>query len=234
MPKNLSPTKNNVLMRIKECDLPISCIVDVGVERATSELIAQFPDKFHHLFEPVSLFYDVIKQNYQKIDHELYKMALSDKTGKLYCIVRALRNDGVPTHGRLDAEPIPVDGKTIVSCSEVTVSRFDSVCEDIADNYLLKLDVDGTEILVLNGIGDHLGRASVIIIETTFTTILERMTYIAAKGFQLVDIVDIVYYGNSLYQCDLVFIRSNLIKEDFRPPIQTFKPELWNNAVTRQ
>ena len=152
---------------------------------------------------------------------------------QIFCIVTALRKDGKPTHARLDAIPVDVDGNDIVSCTEVAVNRFEDVSENVTEtNFLLKLDVDGTELKVLEGMGKKLQKASVIVVETTFTTIFQRANYIAERGFALVDIVDIVYYGNSLYQCDLVFVRRDLVNEKLSPPIQQFKGELWKSAAT--
>ena len=225
-------SKLNALVRIKTSEIPITCVVDIGVERCTRELIVQFPHIKHHLFEPVSSFTPEIEKNYSGIDYIIYKMALSDEANVLYCIVRALRKDGVPTHARLSAAPIVVDGEDVVSCSEVDVKRYEDVCENITNkNFLLKIDVDGTELRVLQGMGRHLQSASVVIIEATFTTVLQRMTYIADKGFVLVDIVDIVYYGNSLYQCDLVFVRRDLINDKLQPSIQEFRGDLWHRAA---
>lgn len=224
--------KRNALERIRNSAIPVTCIVDVGVERQTEALILVYPDVVHHLFEPVSMFYEDIQRNYSKVDFLLHEMALADETNRLYCIVRALRKDGKPTHARLDSEPVHVDGFDIVSCSEVAVKRYDDICKEISHpNFLLKLDVDGTELKVLDGMGDHLQKSSAIVIEVTYNNIFKRAEYLVERGFVLVDIVDIVYYGNSLYQCDLIFVRSDLVNERLRPPIKDFKGELWNNAV---
>ena len=118
-------TKINSLQRIKSSGIPINAIVDIGVERQTAELISAFPELVHHLFEPVALFYPEIRRNYESVAHVLHEMALSNKTTTLFCVVTALRKDGMPTHARLTPDPVKVDGQVIVSCTEVDVVRFD-------------------------------------------------------------------------------------------------------------
>lgn len=223
--------KKSFFSRARQSDIPITCVIDVGVERETRELIEAFPDLEHFLFEPVSLYSDEIAKNYRKINHTLFPIALSDATASMHCIVRALRKDGRPTHARLSLQSAPVDGRDIVSCTRVEVSRFDEIQEvSRLDNFLFKLDVDGTELNVLTGMGSRLSKASVIIVEATFANLVERAEFIGSRDFTLVDIVDVVYYGSALYQCDLVFVRSDLVTETFSPPIGSFNPDFWTPA----
>lgn len=71
------PTKLSVLSRLKQ-QVPISSIIDVGVRECTSSLINVFPEKKHYLFEPVSLFFETIYENYAEVDYELFPIALSN------------------------------------------------------------------------------------------------------------------------------------------------------------
>jgi hypothetical protein len=70
----------------------------------------------------------------------------------------------------------------------------------------------------------------VIIIECNYITALERLGFIQKSGFQLFDIVDLVYYGAGIFQFDLIFVRPNLITPEIRPPFtdfKDFKSDLW-------
>ena len=229
--KNIKPipTKPSILARLAD-SLPITSIVDVGVRECTSDLISQFPLITHYLFEPVSLFFSSIKKHYSKINYQLFPIALSDENNQLYLVLSALNKDGKVSHSKISNSAIEVDGMNIVDCQRIDVRRFDSldVAKKIEPDFLLKVDVDGKDLNVLRGFGDMLQLASVVIVECTYVSVMERMTCVRGKGFELVDIVDLVYYGQSLYQFDAVFVRKDLINSDLRPPISAFKRDLWS------
>lgn len=226
---NAKPSKPDALARLRSC-VPITSIVDVGVRECTSELIKAFPDKHHYLFEPVSSFHPQIKKHYTPIDHTLFPLALSDENTTLYLIETALEADGRVTHSRISSKPEQCDGRRILACSHLPVRRFDGleVVGKISTDFLLKVDVDGKDLQVLKGFGQQLRRASAVVVECTMQTIIPRISYIASHGFTPVDMVDIVYYGKSLYQLDAILVRDDLITTDLRPPIQNFKRSLWS------
>jgi FkbM family methyltransferase len=225
------PNKLSVLERLI-AHVPITSVVDVGVRECTGELITAFPGIKHYLFEPVSLFFDRIKKNYSRIDYELMPFALSDEDTQIYLVLSSLNNDGTVTHSKIENTPVETDGKKIVACSPVQVRRFEtcSLERPIAKNFLLKVDVDGKDLEVVRGFGSRLRDASAIVIECTSGSFVPRATYITSQGFFLVDIVDMIYYGDSLYQFDAVFVRNDLATEGLCPPIKNFKQELWKQA----
>lgn len=222
------PTKTNLFNRLIENALPISAIVDVGVRESTSELIACFPDKRHYLFEPVSIFFPDIEKNYSGIDYALHPIALSNINTQIFLVLKALYKDGLVTHSQISNDPVAVDGGEIVSCEPIEVRRFCDISLDIESNFLLKVDVDGQDLNVIRGFGEKLRLASAIVIECTFRTASEPIKFIEESGFQLFDIVDIVYYGPGLYQFDAVFVRNDLVHTSLRPPISNFDVQLWS------
>lgn len=225
---NPKPTKANLLSRLA-ANIPISSIVDVGVRECTGELIVGFPDKKHYLFEPVSLFFADIQNNYKKIDYELFPFALANEDSRIYLVLTSLNRDGKVTHSRISTEPVVVDGYQTVSCEPIEVRRFESLplAQTIAPDFLLKIDVDGQDLNVAKGFSNKLRLASAVVIECTFGNAIERIGYLQDQGFSLVDMVDFVYYGPSLYQFDAVVVRNDLITEGLRPPINNFKLEYW-------
>jgi FkbM family methyltransferase len=223
------PTKQNALLRLKNI-IPISSVVDVGVRECTAELISCLGNVKHYLFEPVSTFYLDIEKNYANINHELIPLALSDQNSEIYLKQTCLNKDGVVTHSQISSDQVFVDGMTVVSCEPIQVCRYCDldISNVIPNNYLLKIDVDGKDLEVVRGFGDKLNNASIVIIECTYNTLLERLGYIQGRGFQLFDIVDLVYYGAGMWQFDLVFIRPDLITSDVRPSIVDFQQNLWS------
>jgi FkbM family methyltransferase len=221
------PSKRNLLHRLKALELPISEIVDVGVREKTGELIEAFPGHLHHLFEPVNTFFPDIERNYANVPHVLYPISLSDRDETKYLSVTSLLRDGVATHSRIVDQYILVDGQEVISCAPIDVRRFDSLSSVFNTDFLLKVDVDGFDLEVLKGFGSKLELASIVVIEATYHNWLQRAGYLEQNGFQLLDIVDLVYYGDTLYQFDLAFIRRNLVSSRVRPPINLFERPLW-------
>jgi hypothetical protein len=112
------------------------------------------------------------------------------------------------------------------------VRRFDSLelATNIANNFLLKVDVDGKDLEVLKGFGGRLQLASTVIIECTTETMLKRIGFLEDQGFKLIDLVDIVHYGPALYQCDAVMVRKDLVTKELKPNIAEFQREFWHQA----
>lgn len=76
------PSKRNSLHYIRGFSGDsIQTVIDVGILYSTPELMQNFPDKKHVLVEPVSLFNEVISQNYEGIDYDLLNVAASKDDG---------------------------------------------------------------------------------------------------------------------------------------------------------
>ena len=222
------PTKINLLNRLKT-SIPITSIVDVGVREKTGQLIEVFPYIKHYLFEPASEFFGQIKNNYKDIDYELFEFALSDVNSQIFLILSSLEKNGVATHSQISEDSTVPDGLFILDCQPIKVSRFDDllISKTIEKNFLLKVDVDGKDLCVLKGLGEAISLCSSIIVECTVGNLLERISYLSSRGFVVIDIIDLVYYGNSLYQFDAVMIRKDLLSEKVKPALYPFQNDLW-------
>ncbi len=82
----------------------------------------------------------------------------------------------------------------------------------IAEPCLLKIDVDGPELDVLAGASHTLAKCSVVIVEAPLEHIAARATYLADRGFSMFDIVDFSYYEDQLWQADLIFVPTAMLK----------------------
>lgn len=112
-----------------------------------------------------------------------------------------------------------------MDCHQLDVRTLDSYDGTFGANFLLKIDVDGSEMSILRGAKNCLSQASVVIIEADYSSVTERGSYLEAAGFQLIDIIDRVMYGEVLWQCDLVYLRNDLMSERLRPPM--FDRKYW-------
>ncbi|MEA3545663.1 MAG: FkbM family methyltransferase [Thermodesulfobacteriota bacterium] len=208
------PTMKQSLLLLRLFDVPISAIVDIGVQTCTPPLMEIFPDKKHFLFEPIDSYLPQILSNYQNFNIQLTQVALSDSDGQAWQVGRSADGSGKVTHSYLSDHKInSVDDPTIIECTAVHKAKFDTICTtiDLPEDFLLKIDVDGIEIKILNGATKSIQKASVIIIEAPLTKLTERAQYVEQQGFKLFDMVDLSYYYGTLSQVDLILVRNDLV-----------------------
>jgi FkbM family methyltransferase len=218
-------SKYDRVQSLLACGVPITSVVDVGVQRCTQELIEALPDVHHHLFEPSDIWFPSIDMNYRAVRHSLYPVALGETDGSTWFVTISLHGDGIATHSSIQSEPQATDGKSVLDCRELDVRRLDTYINDFGVDFLLKIDVDGAEMSILRGAKECLKRASVVMIEADYSSLTERGAFLEESGFQLIDIIDRVMYGEVLWQCDLVYIRNDLMTECLRPPM--FDGKCW-------
>jgi len=228
---DMKNTKDGALNELIGFGIPVSQIIDVGVQRATYELIRCFPHLEHILFEPANDFNADIKANYKDIEHQLFNVAISDKFGKLYQTVHSINKDGIATHSRITEDERPVDGKYIISSKPIDVVTLDSYINLVRPECLLKVDIDGADLEVLKGAELVLKHSSIVVIEATKSNFIERADYLRSKGFELANIVDRTLYGPALWQFDYIFVRSEILsKKAFPIPSKNFDLDLWRNV----
>jgi FkbM family methyltransferase len=184
---------------LRHLNVPINTIIDVGVQSSTPCLKSIFPDKLHILFEPCSDYWNKIEESYKNIKHILYKIALFSEDK----IVNMEESGGLSR----------ITDNNKIEAIQVQANKLDTILNDtnFEKPYLLKLDVDGAELEILEGAQETLKDCSTIFIEAHPRDYLERCNAIEKYGFKLFDIVDFRYYDNRLSQFDLVFIKKDLL-----------------------
>ena len=213
------PTKDSIFQRLVNFGVTIDTVVDVGVLKGTPELLKGFPKAKHFLFVPLDIYFDQIKINYASYDYQLFNVACSDVDGECFLVHRCIDGTGNITHSHVTTTPVLVGKEGVVECKLIKQVRLDSMDIPVKGNMLLKIDVDGVELLVLKGAKELLARTTVVVIEASLGELLERANYLAKLGFQLFDIVDLCYYYSTLSQVDLVFVRKDVIdmNEELNP-----------------
>jgi hypothetical protein len=99
----------------------------------------------------------------------------------------------------------------------IEVRTIDSICEEfkISGQVLLKIDVDGPEIRVLQGSKSLLKQGCVIVIEASMADEKPRFSsvvdYLSSYGYDVYDIVDPLYRQSDwhLWQVDLIFMKKD-------------------------
>lgn len=222
------PSKTNVLQFLKDLGVTFGAIVDVGVHAQTPELIRAFPNNRHLLFEPAEEFFPRIQENYNGLDWELFSVAVSDSDGEGRLRKVAITG-GEISHSKLDYSATDAEARAEgdLGVFEIVTVRLDTFLSNRNEPkpYLLKIDVDGFEMPILRGAEGIWSDIDLIIIEATYDTLLERLEYIARRGFHLLDIIDQCYYGGTLSQVDLVFVSDRLRQNN--PKLRPWETEVF-------
>jgi len=214
-------TLTDSLRRIKQAEIPIDTILDVGVQQQTCPLRQEFPDKLHLLFEPIEMWFSGIRHHYQDVPHELLQLAVSDHDGVVKLSRVGVNADAPLTHARHAA--LDADGDNIIEVPSCRLDTFLASRHYALSPYLLKIDVDGDELRVLAGAEEVLGgHANVVVMEAHPKDFWGRNEWVLDRGFVLWDMVDLCYYDGWLAQFDLVYV-----KEEFMPTIGRFDLEKW-------
>jgi FkbM family methyltransferase len=231
------PIKKHCFEKIKELGIPINTILDVGVQTGTAELMEAFPDKPHHLFEPIVEWYPRITKHYtqQRISFQLHEVALSDRDGQILLQTDTVDNALSVTHARI------ASSSSGANVRQVRTRRLDTLLPELNSEgpYILKIDVDGAEVEILSGAKGILQNCNIVVVECGMRNIMERSLLLLNTGFSFFDIVDLVYYDNRLRQIDLVFINKATMNQMgldmWKNPfdIGKWKPYApWNNVKT--
>jgi FkbM family methyltransferase len=203
------PTKPDSFTRLKRMGLPIRTILDVGVQSATPELRDAFGDIKHLLFEPLTEWNEQISRAYAQVPHELLNIAVSDRVGNVTLELQStIKSIDIPSHARIK------DIAPGMPSRIVPTSTLDAIVNvrDLDKPFLLKIDVDGAELMILSGATETLKSCSVVVIEAQIGNFTERSKILEDAGFELFDIVDLAYYDDRMVQFDLVFVNAALIK----------------------
>lgn len=191
-------------------------IIDVGARHGTDFLVDVFPGSFHYLFEPVVDCYPKIHDLYTRknIKYKLFEIALTNVNQQFYLHQLSSDGSGKITHSELKTEPTSVS-ELIHSVVPVSGIRLDDVEFSpslSALEYMVKLDVDGIEELIIEGGNCIVSDASFVVLEASVVrqNVLRRLQLMESLGFRLFDICDNAYYFNQLSCMDLVFVNEKL------------------------
>lgn len=185
------PTTRNCLDFIVQCGIKIDTVIDAGAQRGTTFLRDRLPDAQHHLFEPGTHFIDELEDAYKDTKHTTYNVALSNEN----------KTDSIELHhaGNITV----IDNMKYITLDSQNIT---------GKHVLVKIDVDGHELAVVEGAAKTISSADVIIIEATVYEheFGKRLAAIESLGFRLFDIVDIDYRNGHMGQCDLVFVSDSV------------------------
>lgn len=197
-------------------------IIDVGVGYGTQELYSAFPQSKLVLIEPLQEFEDAMKNILSNRDGEYIIAAASNKNGT------AVFNKHLH---QLDASSLlkeqtgpETDGEQV----SVPLIKLDDYIssKNFEFPYLLKIDVQGAELDVIEGAHNILNNCEVIVLEVSLFEFLkespqfyEVINFMHRKGFVPYDIIPgwTRPLDGALGQIDIAFVKEyGMFRQDHR------------------
>ncbi|MEC7760472.1 MAG: FkbM family methyltransferase [Pseudomonadota bacterium] len=219
------PGKRDSIAKFLAAGFPVDTVIDVGVQYGTPELIDTLGDRRHILCEPITEYHDSIARTYtgRGVDFLLDARAASDSDGTAQIALSTTSDAQTITHARLNDADAP--GQTL---REITTVRLSTLVADLnlMGPFLLKIDVDGAEEMILRGAGPMLKQCSGVIMEAHIESFFQRCQYLIDAGLTLFDIIDLCYYDDRLCQVDVFFINPAFAPEGAEKPISG----AWDNS----
>lgn len=203
-----------------------SHIIDVGVNSETAVLKSLFPDAHHYLIEPMSEMWEQIEDNYRNVQHTLIKKAAGNRFAETVLVKSSITGSSFTHSQAIGVERLqPLDGNS-GSFQNCEIVRVDGIGLELG-KALLKIDVDGQDLEVLAGSEGVLDNIPLIILETTVQRLERSLQLLGQFGYTIHQFVDIVSYGPSLYQLDIIALREDCVTDLIRPPIHPFDKNQW-------
>lgn len=199
-------SKLNALFNLKKSGFNPTIVFDVGAQVGTPELYGAYPDAHHVFIEPVAECLPVLNDIANQLrSASVINCAVSNINGTTSLSVTPSKQYS------------SIDTKMGDESREIEVKTVDSIYEDIQIEgpILLKIDVDGIEVKVLQGSKSILRNDCVVVIEASISDENPRFNkvveYLASYGYEVYDIVDHLYRQSDwhLWQVDLIFVKTN-------------------------
>lgn len=201
----LRSNKLNALINLKRSGFEPNLVFDVGAQIGTPELYNAYPEAHHVFIEPVTECIPILKNIATQLRHaQVMNCAISNINGTTDLSVTSSKQYS------------SIDMKVGDDSRKIEVKTMDSIYEDlqIKGPILLKIDVDGIEVKVLQGAKSILQNECVVVIEASiadesprFNNVVEYLSYFDYKVY---DIIDPLYRKNDwhLWQVDLIFVKT--------------------------
>lgn len=182
-------------------------IFDIGVGFGTPELYHAFPQAFYYLFDPTPESLDTMRKLARRLRCEVLNLALGDHDGEAELEIRPDIQGST-----LFEECGP---RAVLRRETVPMRRFDALVGRIERPSLAKIDVQGAEMLVLEGMTGRLAEIDALIVETSTIATLKDgpelcdvVRFMQEHGFVVFDILGLKRrpLDGATAQFDLLFV----------------------------
>jgi len=190
---------------------PIKTIIDIGANdgrfiRASKYV---FPEAKIYGFEPQKRLYNLIKEI---PNTAIFNIGLWDQEG-IGLFYLNENNEDASSFLKPQGE-YEEDAGRVSYLVKIKQQRFDKLNIKIKRPCFVKVDVEGAEEFVLKGFGDRLNEVDVIQVELIFkdyyrgqTKLSSLLELLEQYGFTKFLQKEVVYVGNTLTNCDLIFYK---------------------------
>jgi FkbM family methyltransferase len=200
-----------VLVHVRRQGFRPRTVIDVGVGDGTSELYATNPEATFLLVEPLREFEPRLQQISKDYDARYVIAAAGEREGSVTLNVHP---DLLSSSTLRETEGRHVDGIP----REVPSVTVDALCErmGLGGPYLLKADVQGAELSVLEGAKTVLAACELVLLEVSLFRFFEGgpelsdvVAYMRERGFVVYDIFGghLRPLDGALAQVDLAFVK---------------------------
>jgi FkbM family methyltransferase len=204
-------------------------LIDIGtnVGNFTKDFLVFFPNcKEIVCFEPISSLVDEIDKNVNDVRLQIINSALGSSISKK-TIKYPKQNSPIASFYEHRKELHRFYSPTNITQENVKVYRLDDMCKSFSknDNFIVKIDVQGSELEVIKGGMSVLSRASAVIIEASFVPIFKNQQKPSfteiTKQLELAGLFPIIFQEfskkESLYafERDIIFVKANLLSKIF-------------------
>lgn len=203
-------TMEEALQHLSSLDYSPSIIIDVGAADGTPALLNVFSDARYLWIEPLKEFERRLEE-------------LSERYNGQFIIAAAGKFQGVSTiriSPDLYGSSLAYDNSKTSVLREVNMIKLDDLIEtyDLRSNILLKIDVQGYELDVLEGARKLLLTCEVVILETSLFSVSRHspdfydvIDYMKKQSFVVYDIFDGHNrpFDGALAQKDVLFVKEN-------------------------
>jgi FkbM family methyltransferase len=203
----LVPLEKRLIGHLSAVNLAPKTVIDVGIAEGTPWLYEAYASSKFILIDPTPQSLQSMQRWADHLDAEIFNVALGNVDSRARIKIR-------PEHsGSTFFEE--VGEVEILEQVEVPVKRFDGLPLTIVRPSLMKIDAQGSELMILQGMGQKMKEIDCFVIETSLIATLhdgpefaDVCSYMSSNGFSLFDIVGILRrpLDDALAGVDAVFV----------------------------
>jgi len=201
------------LAMLKKAGFDPKTVIDVGVASGTMELYEAFPTARHVLIDPLEEARPFLEEIKRKFAHVEYILAAAgDAPGTLELNVHPdiARSSA---YWESDYDPAVVEKRRVPAVTIDQIRRE----KNLEGPILLKVDVQGGELKVLEGAAETLNDVECIVLETSLYEFFKGgplvsgvVDYMQRIGFAVQDVWSLQYRNDgTLLMIDFAFVRTN-------------------------